>query len=52
MESLPPRIALARGPPEWYEDAGEGAFRAEDETRDDPLVQLEPEYEFDQQVSW
>jgi len=45
--AAPPRIAPARGPPEWYEDSGETLIEAED----DPLVQPEPEYEFDQQVS-
>jgi len=45
--ATPPRIASARGPPEWYEGSGEASIEAED----DPLVQPEPEYEFDQQVS-
>jgi len=45
--ATPPRIASARGPPEWYEGSGETSIEAED----DPLVQPEPEYEFDQQVS-
>ena len=48
--ATPPRISPARGPPEWYEgeDSGEISIEAED----DPLVQPEPEDEFDQQVSW
>jgi hypothetical protein len=45
--ATPPPISPARGPPEWYEDSGETSIEAED----DPLVQPEPEYEFDQQVS-
>jgi Putative transposase len=50
--AIPPRISPARGPPEWYEDPGESAFEAEDETRDDTLAQPKPEYEFDQRISW
>jgi hypothetical protein len=46
--ATPPPISPARGPPEWYEDSGETSIEVED----DPLVQPEPEYEFDQQVSW
>jgi len=48
--ATPPPISPARGPPEWHEgsDSGETSIEAED----DPLVQPEPEYEFDQQVSW
>ena len=48
--ATPPRIASARGPPEWYDDSGE-AFFAEDENIGDPLAQPEPEYEFDQRVT-
>jgi len=46
--ATPPRITPARGPPEWYEDSGETSIEAED----DPLVQPESKYDFDQQVSW
>jgi hypothetical protein len=46
--ATPPPISPARGPPEGYEDSGETSIEAED----DPLVQPEPEYELDQQVSW
>lgn len=47
----PPRIASARGPPEWYEDSGVIQDWADDSvTQDDPLPQ--PEYEYDQRVSW
>jgi len=45
--ATPPRIAPARGPPEWYEDSGEASSVG---AEDDPLVQPEPEYEFDQQL--
>ena len=39
----PPRIAPARGPPAWEEEA---------ELLLDPLGQLEPDFQFDQTVSW
>ncbi|GAB6044063.1 hypothetical protein JCM17961_47470 [Endothiovibrio diazotrophicus] len=50
----PPRIAPARGPPEWYEDSEASAIWGEDEEagKGDPLAQPAPEYEFDQRVSW
>jgi hypothetical protein len=50
--ATPPRIASARGPPEWYEDSVEDAIDAEDYLQGDPLAQPEPEYEYDQRVSW
>jgi len=50
--ATPPRIASARGPPKWYEDSGETPLGPEDETTDDPHAQPEPEYKFDQRVSW
>ena len=51
--TTPPRIALAREPPEWYEDAGDVPAGDDDgATPGDPLAQPEPEYEFDQRVSW
>ncbi len=49
--ATPPRIASARGPPEWYEDATEDA-NAEACLSGDPFAQPEPEYEYDQRVSW
>jgi hypothetical protein len=42
--ATPPRIARARGPPEWYEDAAEHAVTAG--------AQPAPEHEYDQRVSW
>jgi hydrogenase nickel insertion protein HypA len=50
--ATPPRIASARGPPEGYEDAAEEAIDAEECLLGDPLAQPEPEYEYDQRVSW
>ncbi|QEP44778.1 IS91 family transposase [Ectothiorhodospiraceae bacterium BW-2] len=50
--AAPPRIASARGPPEWYEESVEDAIDAEDSLQGDPLAQPEPEYEYDQRVSW
>ncbi len=43
--ATPPRIASARGPPEWYEGSGEEAIDAFDHLQGDPLTQPEPEYE-------
>ena len=43
--ATPPRIASARGPPEWYEDSGEEAIDAFDDLQGDPLAQPEPAYE-------
>jgi hypothetical protein len=50
--TTPPRIASARGPPEWYEDSAEDAIDAEEYPAGDPLAQPEPEYEYDQRMSW
>jgi hypothetical protein len=50
--ATPPRIAKARGPPEWYADAAEQAIEAEAEAADAPYVQTVPECEYDQRVSW
>ncbi len=50
--ATPPRIASARGPPEWYEDSGEEAIDAFDHLQGDPLTQPEPSFEYDQRVSW
>ena len=48
----PPRIAPARGPPLWEEDEA-GAIILDDERfAGYPLAQPEPEYEFDQRVTW
>jgi len=43
--AIPPRIARARSPPEWDEDSG-------DALRGDPPVPPEPEYDYDQTVTW
>ncbi|MGF1528493.1 MAG: transposase [Candidatus Competibacterales bacterium] len=48
----PPRVASARGPPSFHEDAVAGSIDAEDDLQGDPLAQPEPEYEYDQRVSW
>jgi hypothetical protein len=51
--ATPPRIASARGPPEWYGDSGDGSLFIEEEgVSGDPLAQPEPAYEFDQRVTW
>ena len=43
--AIPPRIARARGPPEWDEVSG-------DALRGDPPVPPEPECDYDQTVTW
>jgi hypothetical protein len=50
--STPPRIAPARGPPPWEEDDSGTVFLDEDGFASEPLVQPEPEYEFDQRITW
>jgi hypothetical protein len=50
--ATPPRIASARGPPEWYEDSAEDSIDAEKRLSGDPLAQPEPEYEYDQRGAW
>ena len=50
--ATPPRIAQARGPPEWYEESGDvPAWDDDGPMQGDPLAQPEPEYEFDRRVS-
>jgi hypothetical protein len=51
--AIPPRIARARGPPEWDEDSGD-AMRGEEDfaMQGDPPAQPEPEYDYDQTVTW
>lgn len=47
--ATPPRIAQARGPPEWDEDAGSASPWEDDSAMPgDPLAPPEPAYEFDQ----
>ena len=50
--STPPRIASARGPPEWEGDDSGASFLDEEEFTGDPLAQPEPEYAFDQRMTW
>ena len=50
--STPLRIAPARGPPQWEEDDSGTIFLDEERFSGDPLAQAEPEYEFDQRVTW
>jgi len=50
--ATPPRIAQARGPPEWYEGSAEDSSDTVNYLSGDPLAQPEPEYEYDQRVSW
>lgn len=50
--ATPPRIASARGPSSFHEDSVEDAIDAEDYLQGDPLAQPEPEYGYDQRVSW
>jgi len=49
--ATPPRIASARGPPEWYDDSAEDSIDAEEYPAGDPLAQPEPEYEYDERVT-
>lgn len=46
--ATPPRIAQARKPPAWSEDAAEDAIEAEACPSGDPRAQPEPESEYDQ----
>jgi hypothetical protein len=48
--ATPPRIASARGPPQW-DDSG-AVFLDEERFAGDPLAQPEPDFEFDQRISW
>ncbi len=51
--ATPPRVAQARGPPEWDEESGDVPARDDDGPMPgDPLAQPEPEYEFDRRGSW
>lgn len=50
--ATPPRIAPARGPPEGYDGSAEYAIDAEACLPGDPLAQPEPDYEYDQRVTW
>ena len=46
----PPRIASARGPPQW--DNSGAVFLDEERFAGDPLAQPEPDFEYDQRISW
>ena len=50
--AMPPRIAPARGPPSWEQDDSGHIFLDQDGFPGDPLAQPEPEYEFDQRMTW
>ena len=50
--ATPPRIAQARGPPEGYNGSAEYAIAAEACLPGDPLAQPEPDYVYDQRVTW
>jgi hypothetical protein len=50
--STPPTIAPARGPPQWEEDDPGTIFLDEQRFCCDPLAQPEPDYEFDQRLTW
>jgi hypothetical protein len=50
--ATPPRIAPARGPPQWEEDEAGAVFLHEERVTGDLLAQSEPAYEFDQRVTW
>jgi hypothetical protein len=48
-----PRIASARGPPQGYEDSADSLTGADDQAYPgDPLAQPQPEYQYDQRVTW
>ena len=48
----PPRIAPARGPPQWEENDSGAVFLDEERFAGDSLAQPEPDFEFDQRISW
>jgi hypothetical protein len=48
----PPRIAPARGPPQWEGDDSGAVFLDEDRFAGGPLAQPEPDFELDQRISW
>ena len=50
--AMPPRIAPVRGPPSWEQDDSGHIFLDQDRFPGDPLAQPEPDYEFDQRVTW
>ena len=50
--ATPPRIAPARGPPSWEEDDSRAIFLDQVKSPRDPLAHPDPDFEFDQRVSW
>jgi hypothetical protein len=50
--AMAPRIAPARGPPSWEQDDCGHIFLDQDRFPGDPLAQPEPDYEFDQRLTW
>jgi hypothetical protein len=50
--TTPPRTAPARGPPPWEEEDCGAVSVDEERFPGDPLAQPEPNYEFDQRVTW
>jgi hypothetical protein len=50
--STPPRIAPAPGPPLCDEDNSEAISLDEERFTGEPLDPPEPEYKFDQRLSW
>ncbi len=50
--STPLRIGPARGPPQWEEDDSRAVFFDVERFSGNPLAQPQPEYEFDQRVTW
>jgi hypothetical protein len=50
--ALPPRIAPAREPPPWEEEDPGTIFLDDERFTGDPFAQSEPEYDFDQRLSW
>jgi hypothetical protein len=48
----PPPIAPARRPPLWDEEDSGTIVLDEERFTGDPLAQPEPEYDFDQRISW
>ncbi len=65
VDAEPPRITLARGPPLWDEGdaqasdgkinnpvASHGESQVETGLEQDPSAQIEPDYQYDQRISW
>ena len=50
--ATPAPIAPVRGPPPWEDEQSGVVFLDEERFRGDPVAQPEPEYDFDQRLSW